>query len=96
MTIKVLIGVKFEEILLKISNGKQGFPKVWMKCQEIAWFQDFAHNTQGLLGALSPQTPCRIERPPLWKFLPTRLQGSSDRGGEFKFLLAHLSRQLNI
>ena len=45
-----------------------------MKCLEIARLQDFAPNTQGLLGALSgPQTPCRIERTPLWKFLPTGL-----------------------
>ena len=36
-----------------------------MKCLEIARLQDFAPNTQGLLGALSrPQTPCRIERTP--------------------------------
>ena len=41
---------------------------------EIARLQDFAPNTQGLLGALSgPQTPCRIERTPHWKFLPTGL-----------------------
>ena len=45
-----------------------------MKCLEIAKLQDFAPNTQELLGALSgPQTPCRIERTPLWKFLPTGL-----------------------
>ena len=45
-----------------------------MKCPEIARLQDFAPNTQGLLGALSgPQTSCRIERTPLWKFLPTGL-----------------------
>ena len=53
---------------------KQGFPKVWMKCLEIARLQDFEPNTQGLLGALrGPQTPCRIERTPLWKFLRTGL-----------------------
>ena len=47
-----------------------------MKCLEIARLQEFAPNTQGLLGALSgPQTPCRIERTPLWKFLPTDLNG---------------------
>ena len=37
-----------------------------MKCLEIARLQDFAPNTQGLLGTLSgSQTPCRIERTPL-------------------------------
>ena len=60
---------KIWKISLKISNGKQGFPKVWMKCLEIAKLQDFAPNTQGLLGALSgPQTPCRIERTPSENF----------------------------
>ena len=45
-----------------------------MKCLEIARLQDFASNTEGLLGALSgPQTPCRIERTPLWKYLPKGL-----------------------
>ena len=44
----------------KISVEKHDFPKVWMKCLEIARFQDFAPNTPELLGALSgPQTPCR-------------------------------------
>ena len=52
-----------------LSHGKQGFPRVWMKCLEIARLQDFAPNTQGLLGALSgAKTPCRIERTPLWNF----------------------------
>ena len=61
------------------SFKKQDFPKVWMKCLEIARLQDFALNTQGLLGALSgPQTPCRIERSPLWKFLPTGLLKAVD------------------
>ena len=46
----------------------------WSVCMEIARLQDFAPNTQGLLGALSgPQTPCRIERTPFLKFLPTGL-----------------------
>ena len=46
----------------------------WMKSLEIARLQDFAPNTQVLLGDLSgPQTPCRIERTPLWKFLSTGL-----------------------
>ena len=41
--------------------------RVW----KFARLQDFAPNTQGLLGALSgPQTP---ERTPLWKLLPTGL-----------------------
>ena len=40
-----------------------------MKCLEIARLQDFAPNTQGLLGALSgPQTPFRIDEPPSENF----------------------------
>ena len=54
--IKVLIGVKFE-------FWKQDFPKVWMKCLEIARMKDFAPNTPGLLGvAQGPQIPCREVR----------------------------------
>ena len=32
--------------ILKISFEKQDFPKVWMKCLEIARLQDIAPNTQ--------------------------------------------------
>ena len=50
-----------------------------MKYLEIAWLQDFAPNTHGFLGALNgPQTPCRIERIPLWKFLPTGLTRTNE------------------
>ena len=42
------------------SLKKQTFPKVWMKCFEIARLQNFTPNTPGLLGALSSQTPAVI------------------------------------
>ena len=62
-----------------------------MKCLEIARLQDFAPNTQGLLGALSgPQTPCRIERTPLWKFLPTGLKWG------FVLIIADIVHKLNV
>ena len=65
----------------------RAFAKVWMKCLEIARLQDFAPNTQGLLGALSgPQTPCRIEWTPLWKFLPTGLKYSSQKAENAKYV----------
>ena len=74
MTIKSPNWCKIWRKSFRISNGKQGFPKDWMKCLEIARLQDFAPNTQRLVGALSGlQTTCRIERTPLWKFLPTSL-----------------------
>ena len=52
--------------ILKISFEKQDFPKVSMKCLEIARLQDIAPNT--------PDQRCPLcRRTPLWKFLPTGL-----------------------
>ena len=56
MTIKVLLGIKFNENL-KNWFEKQDFPKVWLKCLEIARLQDFALITTGIVGTLSGPRP---------------------------------------
>ena len=64
MTIKVLIGVKFNENLKKISFEKQDFPKFSMMCLEIAKLQDIAPNTPDLLPR-SARLAMRVDEPPL-------------------------------
>ena len=74
---KVLIGVKFDENLQKLVMENRAFRKfkwsVWklLDCR-ILHLHQIPKGFWEPWAAPKPQT-CRIERTPLWKFLPTGL-----------------------